>query len=237
MPRISVFITSYNQRDYLIEAIETVLGQTLTPTQIIIVDDCSSDDSSDVISDYASRYPELITPIYHKENMGVTRTRIDALNAVNGDYVTYVDGDDRYLPQKLEKEFEALKRNHNAQIAFSNNYYMSADGMHTGIWIDEDDHCPPEGNVFWQTFGRSYPKNSLFRMELVEYEAWKRVGFHDTSLKIYEDFDMRIRLTKPLQTVYVDEPLTEIRYHGKGLSSLNARNHVEALKYIYRNNV
>lgn len=59
---ISVFITSYNQRDYLREAIESVLAQTLPASQIIVVDDASSDGSPDLISDYARRYPDLFTP-------------------------------------------------------------------------------------------------------------------------------------------------------------------------------
>ncbi|MBT7715794.1 MAG: glycosyltransferase family 2 protein, partial [Deltaproteobacteria bacterium] len=86
--KISVFITSYNQKKFLIEAIESVLNQTLSPFQIIVVDDSSKDLSQEVIAGYAARYPNLITPIFHKRNTGVAQVRIDALNAVNGDYVT-----------------------------------------------------------------------------------------------------------------------------------------------------
>lgn len=232
--RISVYITSYNQKEYLIEAIESVLSQTLKPYQIIIVDDCSTDGSQEVIRGYLSRFPKLIMPIFHQKNTGVTKVRIDALKAVNGDYVTYVDGDDRFLSTKLEKETKALKENPDAKIAFSNNFYMKEDGTHIGIWADGEK--PSEGYIFKETFARDFPKRNLFRMELIEYEALREIGFHDTGLHIYEDYDMRIRLTKKLFTVYCDEPLSEIRMHDEGLSKSKVDRHLEALEYIYKKN-
>jgi glycosyltransferase involved in cell wall biosynthesis len=231
---ISVFITSFNQKHYLTEAINSVLEQTLRPQQIIIVDDCSSDGTQELIAGFHSKYPHLITPIYHSQNTGVAQVRIDALNVVTGDYVTYVDGDDRFLPRKLEKEFGLLQSNPHAQIAFSNNFYMTEDGIYEGVWAEEI--LPPQGDVFCQTFARDFPKRNLFRMELVNYHAWKQVGFHDPFLHIYEDFDMRIRLAKHLKTVYYDEPLSEIRLHSHGLSRSKFFQHFEALNYIFLKN-
>lgn len=233
-PRISVFITSYNQKTYLREAIDSVLVQTLSPYEIIVVDDSSTDGSQDLIQGYAKRYPDLIKTIFHQTNTGVTQSRIDALEAVTGDYVTYVDGDDRFLPTKLEKEYAALCQNRRARIAFSNNHYITPDGHFIRAWIEDDP--PPEGHVFMQTFGRMYPRRSLYRMELVDYQAWKSIGFHDPQLTLYEDFDMRIRMTKHLPTVYCDEPLAVIRDHGKGLSNSAPKNHYKALDYILRKN-
>lgn len=233
--KISVFITSYNQREYLREAIDSILAQTLVPSQIIVVDDASADSSPDLIADYARHHPELFTPVFHKENTGVAQVRVDALNAVTGDYVTYVDGDDWFLPHKLEREVAALKADPDARIAFSNNAYMSTDGgTELRRWVDSEP--VPEGDVFWQTFGRVFPKNSLFRMELVDYEAWKKIGFHDPSLPIYEDYDMRIRLTRHLKVTYVDEVLSRIRTHGEGLSKSNVVRHFKALDYLFRKN-
>jgi len=232
--KISIFITSYNQKTYLTEAIESALNQSLRPFQIIIVDDCSTDGSQDVIAAYHSRFPNMITPIYHRKNTGVAHVRIDALNAVTGDFVTYMDGDDRFLPTKLEKETKLLQENSGSQIAFSNNYYMTKDGLRIGLWIENEK--PPEGNIFCQTFARDFPKRSLFRMELVNYMAWKSIGFHDPQLDLYEDYDMRIRLTKYLTTVYYDEPLSEIRLHNKGLSKAPPSVHFHAIKHIFKKN-
>jgi len=232
--RISVYITSYNQKHYLREAIESALGQTLKPCQIAIVDDHSSDGSQQLIAGFHSRYPDLITPIYHARNQGVAQSRIDALQAVTGDYVTYVDGDDRLLPTKLEREGQLLRSRPQAQIAFSNVYYIDDQGTRVGIWADKVK--PPEGYIFAQTFGRDFPKGNLFRSELVDYPAWKRVGFHDPALGLYEDYDMRIRLTKSLHAAYCDELLSEYRLHWDGLSTARPVAHFEALNYIYHKN-
>ncbi|MFZ7125417.1 MAG: glycosyltransferase [Desulfobacterales bacterium] len=233
-PKISVFITSYNQKHFLTEAIDSVINQSLKPYEILIVDDASSDGSRKLIESYAKQYPGWIKPIYHTHNTGVTQVRIDALSSVTGDYVTYVDGDDRFLPEKLEKEYATLLKNPDASIVFSNNYYMDADGKHTDIWIENEQ--PPQGNVFFQTFSRLFPKESLYRMEMVDYHAWRKVGFHEPDLPIYEDFDMRIRMTRQLRVCYCDEPLSEIRFHGIGLSSLSAAMHLECLDYVYQKN-
>jgi glycosyltransferase involved in cell wall biosynthesis/Tfp pilus assembly protein PilF len=235
IPKISIYITSYNQKKYLVEAIESVLCQTLKPSQIIVVDDGSTDGSQNLIRSYARKFPSLFVPVFHEKNCGVAASRINALHKITGDYVSYLDGDDRYLPTKLEKEFCALVEQNNAYIAYSNNYYVSSSGNRFGTWIDNE--TPPQGYVFPQTFGRMFPKRSLFRMELVNYQAWKAVGFHDPSLSLYEDFDMRIRLTKYFHAVYVDEPLSEIRMHGKGLSSLKTSKHLASLEYLYRKNI
>jgi glycosyltransferase involved in cell wall biosynthesis len=232
--KISVFITSFNQKQYLIEAIDSVLAQTLPPSEIVIVDDCSQDGSQELIAGYASRYPDLIKPIYHVVNRGVSQTRIDALNAVTGDCVTYVDGDDRFLVDKLEREAQVLQRLSTIKIVYANNYYITAEGVRTRVWADEEQ--PPEGDVFYQTFARDFPRHNLFRMELVDYRAWKRVGFHDPNLRLYEDWDMRIRLTKHYRVAYCKELLSEIRVHSKGLSSAGAAEHLAALEQIVLKN-
>lgn len=232
--RISVYITSYNQREYLIEAIESVLNQTLRPSQIVVVDDCSTDGSQETIAGYASRCSDLITPIFHSANQGIARTRIAGVRAATGDYVSHVDGDDRFLPTKLEKEARLLQENRDAQIAFSDYYYITKDGTRTGSWAEREK--PPQGVVFCRTFARDFPKQGLFRNELTHREAWKRIGFYDPNLSLYEDYEMLIRLTKHLRVAYHDEPLSGYRIHEAGLSRARAVEHLAALKYIYEKN-
>lgn len=225
-------ITSYNQKRYLAEAIESVLQQTLRPSEIVIVDDCSTDGSQEIISGYATRYPELIAPIYQPQNRGVARTRTSALEAVDADYVTYVDGDDRFLPAKLDREVKLLIDRSHAQIVFSNYAYITTDGTRTRVWAD--DEVPPQGDVFCQVFAREFPRGNLFRNELVNYRAWKQIGFYDPNLSLYEDYEMRIRLTKHLRVAYCDAILAEYRTSGMGLSSSGACHHFDSLEYVYR---
>lgn len=229
---ISVFITSYNQKAYLKEAIESVLAQTLPARQVVIVDDCSDDGSQALIEGYQSRYPEIITPILHEQNLGVAQARANALRAVSGTYVTYLDGDDRYMPKKLEKESALLLNRTWAQIAYSNSFYMTEEGEHFATWVT--DGKAPQGDAFVRTLTRDFPQGNLFRMELLPYALWRKVGFHDPNLKVLEDWEMRIRLTRKYRLAYWDEPLSEIRMHSSGLSSLAAAEKLKAFDYIWR---
>ena len=231
--KISVYITSYNQKEYLIEAVDSVLAQTLKPHQIIIVDDASEDGSQEVIAGYFSRYPDVISAVYHQENRGVAGTRNDALKAVTGDYVTSLDGDDRYLPNKLELETQRLDSVPDAQVVFSNYYVIDAQGYRIEKWASGK---LPEGEIFCQVFGRDFPKRRLFRDELVHFPSWKKIGFFDPSLRVYEDYDMRIRLTQQLKATYTNRCLTEHRRLESGLSKLNAELFLETFSYIQQKN-
>lgn len=232
---ISVYITSYNQRDYLLDSIESVLNQSLKPEQIIVVDDCSTDGSVSLIDSYKSKYPDLISTIVHEQNLGVAKSRIDALNQVHTEYVTYLDGDDIYNHDKLEKEFSLMLVRQEADIVFSNNAYVSP-SLDQVLWIWSDLEKPPEGNVFTHTYARDFPRRSLFRMELINYNKFRQIGFQDISLHTFEDFDMRIRLTKQLKVAYYDDVLSRIRHHMSGLSSSQYLSQLKNLEYIFQKN-
>ncbi len=234
--KISVYITSYNQKDLLPEAVESVLAQTLRPHQVIIVDDASTDGSQDLIRGYAARYPGWITPVLHEHNRGVAAARNSAIQRATGEYIAYVDGDDRYLPRKLEREAAALQAHPQARIAFSDVYVINHRGERIDRWTRTGK--PPQGDVFAQTFGRAFPGRRLFRNELVHLPSWREsgAGFYDPRLRMYEDYDLRIRLTKHLRTVYVDEPLSEYRRHEGSLRGAHPEKYLEAFEYICRKN-
>lgn len=233
--RISVYITSYNQKPYLIEAIESVLNQTLRPFEIIIVDDCSTDGSQKAIERYAQAHPGLIRPFYHEQNLGIPRNRRFALEQVRGDLVTYLDGDDRFLPRKLEMELETFVNHPEAQIVYSNVYYIDADGQRTGVWADGSIPLP-SGDVFREAFSRSFPRGSLFRNELTDYQGLKKIGFYDVSFPIYEDWELKIRLTKRFKIAYCPEPLVEYRQHSEGISRTPASVHFSVMRKICKKN-
>jgi len=233
--KISVYITSYNQKDYLKTAIDSVLAQTLRPHEIIVIDDCSTDGSQELISEYVRKFPDIIKPIFHQVNTGVTQSRIDALAAVTGHYVSYLDGDDRYFPTKLEKEAALIKDNPGVQLVFSNFYFFNEKLNRQQVWIKNT--LPPTGHIFKDVFSRNFPNQTLFRNELVDYNAWKDIGFHDPAINLYEDFEVKIRLTKRLKAAYQPEPLVEYRLHDKGLSRSKKERHLEALNYVYSKNM
>ena len=102
-PLISVMMTVYNGAPYLAEAIESVLGQTCRPVELIVVDDGSDDGSGEI----AERYVPALRYVRHaRRGMGASRNR--AVELARGAYLTYLDADDRLTPDALEKEAVAL---------------------------------------------------------------------------------------------------------------------------------
>ncbi len=233
MTTISVFITSFNQRRYLVDAIDSVLYQTLQPYEIIIVDDCSTDGSQEVIGTYASAHPDLIRAFYHKSNLGIPKNKRFALEQVKGEFVTYLDGDDRFLPEKLESELATLKKHPRAGVVYSNFYYTDSNGLRTGVWAEPGAHLP-SGYIFREVFGRDFPKGSLFRNELVDYQRLKSIGFYDTRFALYEDWELRIRLAKTLTVVPCHQLLAEYRIHSDGASNQDTSQHLTVMKAIYQ---
>lgn len=236
MPTVSVCITSYNQRAYLIEAIESVLAQSQLPDEIIVADDASTDGSQKVILDYARQYPGLIRYVFQDQNVGFPANKSDALRQVRTDLVTWLDGDDRYLPQKLEREVEAYKQRGEVSVIYANLYYIDPSGRRTGIWADPEEDVLPEGDIFCEVFARAFPKGSLFQNELIETCCLKTVGLFDPSLPIYVDWEWRIRMAKQYQAAYCPEPLVEYRRHPGGISNADAGQHLDtALRIVAKN--
>lgn len=230
---ISILITSYNQKRYLVEAIESALHQSLPPLEIIISDDNSTDGSQEIIEHYRAKYPDLVIPFLQKKNLGISNNRNFLINKAQGRFITFLDGDDRFLPNKLLSEYQALLKNHNCQFVFSNVYYINESGSRTGCWLKGT--RSKIDNVFLKTFSRSFPKNQLFRNELVDIQCVKEIGNYDPKFSLYEDWDFKIRLTKHFKACYCPEALVEYRRHKMNISNASFLKHYECMHAIYKN--
>jgi len=219
--RVSVVVTSYNQRNYLIEAIESLLNQALLPHEIIICDDCSSkDDSREVILGYASRYPHLILPILQDKNIGVAANRNAGLRAACGDYVTTLDGDDHFLPEKIKREVDIATIN-NAPIVYSNVYYINQKGQRTGVRYHTGQQI--QGCVFEAVATMKFaPPREL----LIARACFDAIGYQNEKLSIYEDWEYAVRLTSQFLLAACRKPLIEHRRHSDGLHNAARSTHL-----------
>ncbi|MCH9627865.1 MAG: Undecaprenyl-phosphate 4-deoxy-4-formamido-L-arabinose transferase [Chlamydiales bacterium] len=102
MPRLSIIVPSYNYGRYLHETIGSILSQDYTDYELILVDDCSSDQSPEICQEYASQYAH-IQCIQHSKNLGIYESLLTGLKQSSGAYLHYFSADDRYLPGFLSK--------------------------------------------------------------------------------------------------------------------------------------
>jgi len=230
---ITVGITSYNQSALLREAIESVLQQTRRPSEIIIVDDASTDDSPLLIESYVNLHPDLIHPIFLNRNGGVNNARNHVIDAAGEDFLTFLDGDDRWLATKLEQETKRLTMPDRPDAVFSNFYFTDTVGNRQFTWVSDSTSRPPEGHILSQVLTLDLPRNTLFRSEIAPTHLWREAGYFDASFAIYGDWDMRIRLAAIVPRFgYLDEPLCEYRRHGQGLSNKPITMHLAAVDHI-----
>jgi glycosyltransferase involved in cell wall biosynthesis len=102
MSIISVAMATYNGEKYLREQIDSILCQTLKPDEIVICDDCSSDTTQNIVSEYQSRFPQLFRIVFNEKNLGYIKNFEKALKLCSGDLIALSDQDDVWLPNKLE---------------------------------------------------------------------------------------------------------------------------------------
>ena len=238
-PKISVLIISYNAGQYIEECIASIVAQTLQPYEIIIADDHSTDESWGIITKYKDKYPHLIRSYRQERNLGMLENGAFAWNQVRGDLVSAINSDDRWFPNKLELEWEALKKNPDARVAYSNVFQIDEYGNQIKLWHDDTKSAPPQGDVFIPVFTRKFFNNSgsVFRNELIYYSAFQSVGGRDKNMILYLDWDRKIRLSAHYPIVYSGAPLVEYRIHAGGIHNSPPDVHYRSIKAIFEKNL
>lgn len=108
-PRVTVVMPAYNSEGFIEMSIQSVIAQTLTDWEIEIVDDCSTDDTYEVVRPYLKQYPSIhYTCLDTNGGPGVART--EAIRRANGKYIAFLDSDDLWLPEKLEKQIAFMEK-------------------------------------------------------------------------------------------------------------------------------
>lgn len=115
--KVSIVIPCYNKECYISEAIESALSQTYEDTEIIIVNDASSDNSAEIIESYAKKYKKIIF-FENKTNEGVIKTRNFAIGAASGEYILPLDADDTIDPTYVEKAVKILEENKDIGVVY-----------------------------------------------------------------------------------------------------------------------
>ncbi len=133
---VTIIMPSYNSEKFIIESVESVLVQTYSNWELIIVDDCSPDSSNHIIMKYVDS-DHRIKLIKLEKNSGPAVARNTAIEAANGRYIAFLDSDDVWLPNKLEKQIKFMQDN---DLAFTYSSYklVGEDNEDLGLFITKD---------------------------------------------------------------------------------------------------
>jgi len=211
-PRISVIIPTYNAARFVAQTIDSALGQTLAPLEVIVVDDGSTDDTERSLRSYQDRIR-----VFRQRNSGPAAARNRGVRESRGNLIALLDHDDVWLPEKLEKQWDCL-RNHPAAGLVHSNYFRWSEetGERTLVRGPGDDQ--QSGQCYVNTFlcNRIFPTAAMIRRE-----CFDRVGFFDESIRpaSSDDFDLFLRIARHYEFAYLDEPLALHRRHASNASA------------------
>jgi len=205
-PLVSVIIPAYNAAPFLGAAIESVLSQTVTDSEIVVVDDGSTDGTDTVVRGYGDRVRYL-----RQENAGVSRARNRGIDESRSPWVAFLDADDVWLPQKLERQLDGVGRAPRYGACYS--AYFVADDQLRVLGRGGSERRGPlledlllRGNVVGAV-------SVLCRREL-----FSMVGGFDPGFSQCADWDMWIRLAQVTEFLYLEEPLVVYRRHASSMS-------------------
>lgn len=212
-PKVSVIIPVYNNREYIIDALRSVINQEYKNYEIIIIDDGSVDNSKIMIMDYLQNISHKDVSYYYQANKGVSAARNKGISIAKGEYIAFLDGDDLWLPNKLMKSVEYLEANRKFGMVYSDLYVINSAGEIIGQWFKIKKRIS-EGNIYENLLRECFilPTNIVIRRECLLRNMF------DENIKGVEDIDLWLRLAKKYQIGVIREPLASWRNHDNNCS-------------------
>lgn len=193
---ISVIMAAYNAEKTIEQAIDSVLNQTYSNFELLVVDDCSKDETVKMVKKFVEK-DSRVRLIYNAKNSGVSYTRKHGLDEAKGSWIAILDSDDAWRPEKLEKQI-ALQKRTSADLLFTGSAFMNSNGQTIDWYL----HAPAEV-TYRELLKQNVLSNSsaLVRKELYAKHYAIGDGMH-------EDFAIWLSILKEGKKAYgVDEPL------------------------------
>tara|TARA_B100000029_G_scaffold516721_1_gene633252 strand:+ start:9897 stop:10688 length:792 start_codon:yes stop_codon:yes gene_type:complete len=224
--QVSVIIPTLNRVDTLRRALDSVISQTYKAHSIVVIDDGSTDGTSDMINKY---YPQII--FIRQDNQGVSAARNTGINSIDAEWIAFLDSDDEWLPRKLEKQMTSLNNNKKMKICHTDEIWIR-----NGIRVNPmKKHAKSGGWIFQKCLPLCCvsPSSVLLKKTIFDH-----VGLFDESLPACEDYDLWLRISIHYPFLYIDEQLlTKYGGHNDQLSKKYwgmDRFRIKALKKILK---
>ena len=235
--KITVILTSYNHEKFLRQSIESVLQQSYKEFEFIIVDDCSSDSSWNIICEYKRHYPEIKT-IRHEYNWGGGTVEDTVRNYATGDYIALHHSDDLWELDKLKKQVEFLTNHKEYAAVFTNakaiddegNLYNDEDGFYFNLFSVKNRNRYEWLRYFFER-GNCLCHPSI----LIRRDVYMENNFFRKGLKQIPDFVKWIQICKRHEIYVIPEPLVKFRVHrdGKNTSGMTKETQVRSTVELF----
>ncbi len=218
---ISIVLPTYNRSKTIKKSVDSILNQTYSNFELIIVDDCSTDNTSDIINNY---YDKRIKYYKFKENKGACAARNYGINKSKGDLIAFQDSDDEWLPNKLQSQYEFLIKS-GSDINFCSFYR---------IINNRKKIIPSRGFIEPKNYTSSLLIENFISTQtlLCKKKVFDRIMF-DEGLPRFQDWDLVIRLSKEYKISFLNEPLVNV-YVQKDSISKNPIKGLKSINILYK---
>ncbi len=198
---ISVIIPTFNRRDLVKVAIQSVLNQSISALEIIVIDDGSNDGTDKIIKSQFSGIK-----YFWQENSGISNARNLGIKKSKGNWIAFLDSDDEWLPKKLEMQIKIIQENSDYKICHTNEIWIR-----NGKRVNpKDKHQKFGGYIFDKCLPLCIISPSSV---LIKKNVFEEYGLFDTTLPACEDYDLWLRICAFLPVLYLNEPLLK-KYGG-----------------------
>ena len=210
-PLVSVLMPCYNNADYIGEAIESILCQSLQDFELIVLDDCSTDNSAEIISSFAD---ERIVYHCNERNMGLANNLNIGLEIARGKYIVRMDGDDISLPDRLKTQIDFLETHPDIDLCSCG---MEMFGKDNKVWIRETDY--EQVKITMLFYSPILHASSVWRRSSFErHNLYYRQGTFPA-----EDYDLWARAIFHCKLVNIPQVLYKYRIHGEQVTKTDSR--------------
>lgn len=221
MPKVSVIIPAFNSKKYLPAAIESIFNQTYQNFEIIVVDDGSTDNTRQVIDRYmrspvtSHQTPVNIRYIYQK-NQGPAVARNRGIQEAQGEYIAFLDSDDVWKPQKLEKQIKFLEENRDCAFVYTDAYEFNKYGVTKTSKLAGEDRHKMSGMIFERLILGCV---IFLSTVVVRKSVLNQCGVFDPNLYIVEYWELWLRIAKKFKIMFLDEILAGYRKESHNISN------------------
>lgn len=213
IPKVSVIMNCLNCEKHLREAIDSVYAQTYPNWEIIFWDNSSTDSSAEI----AKRYDDKLQYFRGDKTVPLGNARNLAVEKARGEYIAFLDCDDMWLPEKLEKQIKVLNSNNEVGLVYSDSYILRNGKKDKRTYFE--DCSPHKGLVFEKLLLLSESSNFIPQLTvIIKRKTFEEIGYFKKEFKIGLDLELFLRVAEKYELDYIDEPLTIYRIHQDNFS-------------------
>jgi len=207
-PKISVVIPTYDKAQYLGEAIESVLNQTYKNIEIIIIDDGSKDNTQEVVKSFND--PRIL--YIWQSNQGEVVARNRGIQESNGKYIAFLDSDDLWLKEKLQKQVDFMEKSKEIGLLGTGCYEIANNGKILG-----QKRFSSSNNVLQKKLIKFNP--FIHTSVMIRKNVFDKVSWYNKNFQESQDYELWLRIAKNYKIANLPELLVKKRYYKEGLSS------------------